>query len=579
MKVFSGIPASSGFAIGEAFVYIDEPPEIPRYSIDESRIGAEWARFQKSIGWAVEEVKVLYTWASRDVSKEQADIFQAHLMMLEDVDFHDQIKDRLENSLQNIEWVVWEVSRELSQKLSSSPDPVFRERAVDITDVSRRILDSLLSVTQRRFSLADLQNDVILVVHDLMPSDLLVMNKSHVKGLAMDMGSKTCHTAILARSFNIPAVLGLSNLSKEVKDGQTLALNGFSGTVVLDPDKQTLTQQQDDEKEYHKQANLLDSLRELPAQTLDGHRVTLNANIEFPEEVQQVLNYGAEGIGLYRSEFLFLTPGRPANEETQYDAYSLVLKAMGKLPVTIRTADVGGDKAHPELQPASEKNPLLGCRAIRFSLAFPELFKTQLRAILRASVHGNVRIMFPMISGIEEMEQAIALLEETRLECKKNGQPFAQDIQVGAMIEIPSAAMTADILAAKSNFFSLGTNDLIQYSLAVDRGNEKVNYLSDPCHPAVLRLLKRTIDAAHEKGIKVAMCGELAGDPSATAMLLGLGLDEFSMTASSIPKIKQIIRFTTIESCKALAEQAMAGCSIAEVHALVDAWMANNAKN
>jgi phosphotransferase system enzyme I (PtsI) len=578
MKTFTGIPASAGLATGRAFVYPDdEIPEIPRYGITGAEVAAEWERLQNAVSGAVEETRQLHERAGREISREQADIFQAHLMMLEDADFQDQIRDRLKKNLQNIEWTVWDMSREISQKLMSSPDPLFRERAVDIADVSRRVISKLLSVTRTRFSLADIDEDVIVVAHDLLPSDALVMNKARVKGLALDEGSRTSHTAILARAFNIPAVLGLSSFSREIKDGETLVLNGNTGTVIADPDRQTLALLRDEEKRFLKQTDRLIALRDLPAETTDGRRVALKANIEFPEEAGRALHFGAEGIGLYRSEFLFIAPGKAAEEEVQYQAYRRVLEAMGKLPVTIRTVDVGGDKILPELQTVSEKNPLLGWRAIRLSLAHPEMFKVQLRAILRASVNGNARIMFPMISGIEELEQALALLDEARLECTKKGQPFADTIEAGAMIEIPSAAMTADILAEKSDFFSLGTNDLVQYTLAVDRGNEKVNYLGESHHPAVLRFIKGTIDAAHKKGIKAAMCGELAGDPEAAAILLGLGLDEFSMSASSIPLIKQIIRGTSLESCKALAEKALGSRSIAEVRAAVNEWMAHNA--
>jgi phosphotransferase system enzyme I (PtsI) len=418
---------------------------------------------------------------------------------------------------------------------------------------------------------------VILVVHDLLPSEALTMNKSHVKGLAMDQGSRTSHTAILARAFNIPAVLGLASISKEIQDGQLLVLNGNTGTVITDPDREILARYEKEKKQFRKEADKLDALRDLPAETTDGYRVTLKANIEFPEEAEQTLRYGAEGIGLYRSEFLYITPGKAAEEEAQYRAYTQVLQAMGSRPVTIRTVDVGGDKVIQELSTVIEKNPLLGWRAIRLSLAHPDMFMVQLRAILRASVHGNVRVMFPMISGIEELEQARALFDEAKSECKKKGQPFAEKIETGAMIEIPSAAMTADILAEKADFFSIGTNDLIQYTLAVDRGNEKVSYLGEAHHPAVLRLLKRIIDAAHEKGIRAAMCGELAGDPSAAAILAGLGLDEFSMNAAAIPVIKRIIRSTTLESCKSLAERALQARSIAAVRAEVDEWMAHNA--
>jgi phosphotransferase system enzyme I (PtsI) len=579
VKTFTGVPASAGVAIGKAFVYVeDDIPEIPCYSIKESEVPAERQRLLKAVAETIEEVKVLHERASKEISSEQAGIFQAHLLMLEDDVLHEQVRNRLIESKHNAEWVVWDASREVSQKLMLSPDPIFRERAMDITDVSYRLIRCLLGVEHGHSTLTTLNEDVILVTHDLMPSDTLVMDKSRVKGIALDGGSRTCHTAILARAFNIPAVLGLSGFSKEVKDGQMLALNGSSGVVVIDPDKRILAQQKDEEKKHRKQSGKLDALRDLPAETTDGYRVKLKGNIEFPEEAEKLLKLGAEGIGLYRSEFLFIAPGKAAEEESQYEAYSKVLEKMGNLPVTIRTVDLGGDKVIPELQTISEKNPLLGWRAIRLSLANPELFKIQLRAILRASAHGNVRIMFPMISGIEELEQALVLLDEARAECSGKGQHFDKNIAVGAMIEIPSAAMTADILAEKTDFFSIGTNDLIQYTVAVDRGNEKVSYLGEPYHPAVLRFLKTTIDAAHNRGIKAAMCGELAGDPSATAILLGLGLDEFSMTASSIPLIKRIIRGNSIKSCRVLADECMRGRSITEVRSSMQKWIADNAQ-
>ncbi|MDR0456996.1 MAG: phosphoenolpyruvate--protein phosphotransferase [Treponema sp.] len=579
MKTFTGIPASSGLAIGKALVYAeDENSEIPRFSITRAEISSEWKRLQKALAKAVSELTALHERAGREMNREQADIFQAHLLMLEDDEFHGQLKEGLKKNLKNIEWVVENICGEMRQKLMALPDPIFRERAVDIADVSHRIIHCLYPAAQTRSVLAELNEDVILVAHDLMPSDTLTLDKSRVKGIALDEGSGTCHTAILARAFNIPAVLGLSLVSREVKNGEMIALNGSTGTVTVNPDRQTVESQENERKIQNKQIDELSALRELPAETTDGRRVTLKANIGLPEEAAGALHYGAEGIGLYRSEFLFIGPGRDAGEEIQFLAYSQVLKIMGKLPVTIRTVDLGGDKVIPGFQTTSEKNPLLGWRAIRLSLASPELFKVQLRAILRAGVSGNARIMFPMISGIEEVEQALALLDEARAECVKKGQPCAETIETGVMIEIPSAAAIADILAEKSAFFSIGTNDLIQYSLAVDRGNEKVGYLGDYHHPAVLRFLRHTIDAAHKQGIKAAMCGELAGDPSATALLLGLGLDEFSMTASAIPRIKKIIRGTSLESCKKLAAEALNGRSIAEVRAVVQAWTADSEK-
>jgi len=585
MKTFTGIPVSDGVAIGKAFVYVeDTSPEIPRYSISEGDVPSEWNRLQTAVARAADEVNALLEQARRQMGK-QADIFQAHLFMLEDVDFLDEIRDKLKQNLLNIECIVQDISRELCRKLKQSPDAAFRERAADIADVSRRVIDCLLCVEREASFPADLDEDTILVARDLMPSDTLLIDKSKVKGIALEEGGKTSHTAILANAFGIPAVLGLSNLSRGLRNGEPLILNGSSGVVIVNPDVETLEQQEREKEKARKRAEGFAGIRELPAETIDGHRVALLANIGLPEEAENLHRYGAEGVGLYRTEFLFMTPGNTADEETQYEAYGSVLKAMGKMPVTIRTMDAGGDKivqsknagdGFAQAQTAGEKNPLLGLRAIRFSLANPELFKVQLRALLRAGIHGNLKIMFPLICCVEEVEQARALLDEARAECKKNKQPFAENIEIGVMIEVPSAAVTADIIAEKSDFFSVGTNDLIQYGLAVDRGNDKVHYLSDSHQPAVLRLLKRTIDAAHENGIKTSVCGELAGDVSATAILVGLGLDEFSMNAASIPRVKEIIRGTTLESCKALAAKALRGRSVAEVRACVNAWTAEN---
>lgn len=573
MKKLSGISVSPGIVIGKLFLHRgNEFLNIPRYAIRKTQVEPEWRRFLSAMEAAAEDMRGLHDKAVREMSRDKAAIFEAHLMMLEDTEFQGQIKARLESERENIEWVVWESTQEIAGKILSSPDARFRERAVDIADVSHRMMRKLLGI--KEFALAELTEDVILVAHDLLPSEALYMNKERVKALALDMGGYTSHTAILARAFGIPAVLGLSSITREVNAGDILVVDGEAGEVIVNPGKAALANYQDAMARRERERGALHSLADLPAETTDGHRVSLMANIEIPEEVEQALRYGAEGIGLYRSEFLFLTPGQAAEEETQYQAYSRVLKAMGDLPVTIRTLDVGGDKVSPNPQAADEKNPLLGWRGIRMCLALPDLFKTQLRAILRAGVHGSVKIMFPMISGIEELEQALALLEEAKEECRRKKQGFAEAIEVGAMIEIPSAALTAEILAQKSDFFSIGTNDLLQYTLAVDRGNEKVSYLTQPFHPAALRLLKMTIDAAHAGGIKAAMCGELAGSVYAAPVLLGLGLDEFSMAASAIPQVKGIIRGVSLEECRALAEQVLAGVSYQQTHALIDAWLA-----
>jgi phosphotransferase system enzyme I (PtsI) len=575
MKKLATYPVSSGVAIGKAFLYLEKDlPEIPHYGIRKNQIEKEFKRFKIACEEAAKEVQILHERATREMGKEHADIFAAHLMMIEDVSFQDQIHARLKETQANIDWVVFDTSRHIMQKVLSSPDPVFRERAADINDVSRRILSRLLSI--KKVSLANIDRDVILVAHDLLPSEMLTLNRKNVKGIVTDKGGRTSHTAILARAFNIPAVLGLSAATTEIAPDDILILNADAGEIFINPGKKDLDKWEKLGARYNKKLDGLSRIRDLPAETKDGYRVLLKANIELPEEADELHRFGAEGIGLYRSEFLFLNPGHTASEEHQLHSYSLVLKAMGNLPVTIRTVDIGGDKILPDFFKAVEKNPLLGWRAIRFSLSMPEFFKTQLRAILRSSVDGNVKIMFPLISGIEELEEALGLLEEAKAECRKKKQPFADNIEVGTMIEVPSAAMTADILATRSDFFSIGTNDLIQYSLAVDRGNEKVSYLAQLVHPAMLRFLKTTIDAAHSRGIKAAMCGEMAGNPGMAALLLGLGLDEFSMLAASIPQVKRIIRDVTAGTCRKLAAELLKGVSCTANDALLKAWMTEN---
>ena len=565
MKVLSGISAAPGIAIGSAFLYLDDM-EIPRYTIPKEQTWEEMKRFITAVEEAAAELRALQ---GRAVTKEQEAIFLAHLMMVEDQDFRFKVQVRLETNYENIEWVVSEVARELARKLMESSNEYLRERTSDVVDVSRRIIKCLLGI--KRFSLSDLQEDVILVARNLLPSEVLAMNKDRVKALVLDSGSRTSHTAILLRSFGIPGVAGLSSATMEINNGDRIIVDGKIGQIFHDPDNKTLKHYEDLLTSQKFSLNSVSALKNFPAETIDGRTITLNANIGIPEDAEEIFRYGADGIGLYRSEFLFLQKERHSEEE-QLEAYSRVVKSMKGKTVTIRTVDLGGDRALPAMANEGEKNPLMGWRAIRFSLALPDLFKTQLRAILRASVHGKVQIMFPMISGIEELEQALVFLEEARKECRKKGQDFADDIKTGTMIEIPSAVITAEILAKKSDFFSIGTNDLIQYTLAVDQENKKVGHLAQGTQIAVLRFIKHTIDAAHNAGIPAAMCGEMAADPAVTALLVGLGLDEFSMNAVSVPHIKHIIRNVSFESCKSLAKEALASVSHKQVQELIRSW-------
>jgi phosphotransferase system enzyme I (PtsI) len=468
----------------------------------------------------------------------------------------------------NIEQIIWNVSEEIIQKLSLLPGPGFKERIADVSSLTQELLNKLLSVKQ--FSLAGLDEEVIVTARDLLPSQALAMNKNFVKAIVTDAGSKLSHTAIIARASEIPAVMGLSSASAEIKSGDMLIVDGNEGIVFVDPDRKTLERYRVLIKESRAKVKLAGNLSLYSAETRDGRHITLKVNMETPSELKKALAHGAEGVGLYRSEFLFLAEGGATDEENQYRAYSGMLGVAKELPVTIRTLDAGGDKIISDLfQSSGEKNPLLGWRSIRFSLSMPDIFKTQLRAILRASVHGNVKVMFPLISGVEELKQALKIWEEAKAECTEKKQAYKKNIPVGIMIEVPSAALVADKLIKKADFFSIGTNDLIQYTLGVDRGNERVSYLAQPKHPAILHLIKMTIDAAHKHGKEAAMCGEMAGDAKLTRLLIGLGLDEFSMNAAAIPDVKRIVRESSFAECQKLARRALRCASAEEVSALL----------
>jgi phosphotransferase system enzyme I (PtsI) len=571
MTELTGISASPGIAIGKVFLYTDETPHVPRYRIGADDVESELARYDAAAERAKEELEALREKSQNEMVNRDADFLDSHLMMLEDRDLRGGIEEHLREWQYNVEWVLVRHVERLVAKLDAASDEYLRERSSDIRDVSKRILNQLMH--RERISLSDLEEEVILVCHDLLPSDAISMNQRRVMGIAMDAGGKTSHTAILARSFEIPAVLGLSTVVRSANTGDTIIVDGNRGKIIVHPDEQTLNRYQEVQREYRRREVKLMELNDLPAETKDGKLLHLKANIEVPEEVDAVLSHGAGGVGLYRSEFLFLRPGTLPSEEQQSAAYSQVLESMGDKPVTIRTLDLGGDKVVPRFEDLSEKNPILGWRAIRFCLSHMHIFRIQLRALLRASVRGNLRIMFPMISGVEELNQALEALEGAKAELRSEGIPFAPNVPVGIMIEVPSAALTSDILAKKVDFFSIGTNDLIQYTIAVDRGNENIAYLYEPFHPAVLRLLKSIIDSAHLAGIPVGMCGEMAGDPQATPILLGLGLDEFSMSAVGIPEIKRIIRSMSLVEAEEIVGRVLEMRSYTEIDAYMNDLM------
>ncbi|MFP4362598.1 MAG: phosphoenolpyruvate--protein phosphotransferase [Spirochaetia bacterium] len=571
MKEYSGISASPGIAIGKAFLYVDNPIKIPKYDIGEEEIDAEIDRFNNAIERATQEIHELKEKTSEEIGEEENKFLDSHVLMLADPEFQERVSDSIKKYLKNVEWILFQVVDEIVEKLNASKDSYLQERTVDFHDVAKRVLNHLLYTD--RISLSDISEEVILITHNLLPSDAVAMNKRKIKAIAMDMGGKTSHTAILARSFEIPAVLGLSKITSDINTGDEIIVDGNKGKVIVNPDKATKAEYIRSLQEWQRREVQLLTMNELPAETKDGKLIFLKANIEVPEEIESVLAHGSSGIGLYRSEFLFLGPGKLAPEEEQYRAYSKVVKAMKGKPVTIRTLDIGGDKIIPDIEGLDEKNPILGWRAVRFCLTRIDIFKAQLRALLRASVHGDLRIMFPMISGLEELNNALEVVESVKADLRNEGVPFNEEIPIGIMIEVPSAALSSDILARKVQFFSIGTNDLIQYTIAVDRGNEKIAYLYEPFHPGVLRLIKTIIDNAHNYGIPVSMCGEMAGDPNASVILLGLGLDEFSMSAFGIPEIKRIVRSVSMAEAEELVGTIMEMRSCREIDEYVTEWM------
>lgn len=575
MRIIKGIPSSPGIAIGKVFLYANQHIKIPVYSIDKSEIPQEIERFKEAVGKTEKDLKELKSQSSNASKKEKEkdlEIIDTHLMMLQDPDLHSQVKSGLKDQLVNIERVLELTINMMIETLQNSDDQYLQERIVDLYDVESRLLHHLLYID--RTSLSDIQEKVVLVSSNLLPSQVLSLNKEYVQALALDAGGRTSHTAILARSFEIPAVLGLSAISEKVKNGDTIIVDGNAGKVIIRPNRRTVEDYMVYLFRWEKHEQSLMKLNELPSESQDGHRVILKANLEIPDEIDSALQHGAEGVGLYRSEFLFLKPGEVASEQEQYEAYSQVLKGMGqKKPVTIRTIDVGGDKVIPGIEDFDEENPILGWRAIRFCLSRKDIFRSQLKAMLRASVHGKLQIMFPMISGVEELNDVLQVLENVKEECRREGTEFDEDLKVGTMIEVPSAALIADIIAERVDFFSIGTNDLIQYTIAVDRGNGKIAYLYQPFHPGVLRFIKMIIDHGHTAGIPVGMCGEMAGDPVSTVLLLGMGLDEFSMSPSAILEVKRIIRSVSYSDAQQLVDVIMEMDSYIEINAYVRKWM------
>ncbi|MEY2529883.1 MAG: phosphoenolpyruvate-protein phosphotransferase system enzyme [Verrucomicrobiota bacterium] len=552
---FQGVGVSPGVSRGTLHVIRDDGDEVARHRIEPSEIPNEIGRFETALIQTRSQILEMQERIAQSIGAKDAGIFDAHLLVVEDRTLIDEVLRKLQADLCNVEFVFQQVATHYADTLSQIDDPYLRERALDIQDVTRRVVRNLQGKAPKDF--LSLTHRHILVAHNITPSDTATMNREHTIGLATDLGSRTSHTAIMARSLGIPAIVGLHDATDKLQTGQEALIDGYNGLLILDPKPDTLWHYGELEHRRSLVAEQLTGLRETKSTTRDGRHIVLSANIELPDEVEAAPRNGAEGIGLYRTEFLYLNRTTLPTEEEQYATYRKVAEQVQPHPLIIRTFDLGGDKVAGALDSGDEMNPFLGHRAIRFSLERVDIFKAQLRAIIRASAVGNVKIMFPMISGLEELRRALAVFEECKAELKSEGQEFDPKTEVGAMIEIPGAAMCAERLAREIDFFSNGTNDLIQYTLAVDRVNERVAHLYEPTHPAVLRLLKMTADAAHAHGIWVGVCGEMAGDLSLTPLLLGLGMDELSVGASVVPRVKRAVQSLTHTECQKLVEEAM----------------------
>lgn len=563
-KRYKGIPVSPGIIVGKVFLFDRGEESVAARDIKKDDIPEEIAKLENSLIQTRKEILELKDRLSQGMGREHADIFNAQLLVVEDRSLIEEVIKKLESDRKNVEFIFQQVSKKYIKIFSEMEDEYLRERASDIRDVAHRVIHNLLG--KQREDLAHLKEEVVVIAYDLSPSDTAMMHKEKVVGFATDIGGRTSHTAIMARSLEIPAVVGLHNLSRKLQAGSTVIIDGNNGFVIVDPTQETIAGYTKEKNKLEQFEEKLLELRKLPAETRDGCRIILAANIELPEDVPSAIHHGAEGIGLYRTEFIYLNRADLPTEEEHFEAYKTVAKKIAPNSVIIRTMDLGGDKFLSHLQVAKEMNPYLGWRAIRFSLARLDIFKIQLRAILRASAYGNLKIMYPLISGLGELKKANDILAKVKDELKKGGIRFNEDVEVGAMIEVPSAALISDILAREADFFSIGTNDLIQYALAIDRVNEKVAYLYEPTHPAIIRILKQIIDAAHKEGIWVGMCGEMAGDPVTALISVGLGIDELSTSAIVIPEIKKAIRSVSMAQLQEIIGEIMEYKEAKQIH-------------
>jgi phosphotransferase system enzyme I (PtsI) len=556
-NILQGIAVSPGIVIGKVrLVDRSRVKILYQYLISEEQVSREVKRFKKALSATRKQILSLKKKMPEQV-KGHAFILDTQLMIMDDAKISESTVDAIVTEKINAEWALKKSVQEITHLFEQMDNGYIKERIHDVEYVAERVLRNLSGKEQE--SLSEINERVIIVAHDLSPADTSEMNTARVMGFVTDVGGKTSHTAIMAQALEIPAVVGLESVTQQVRDGMLIIVDGNTGEVVLEPDDDHIILYEEKQLDLERYRTSIQRIGYLPAETVDGHIIAVQANLELLEEVVPARDHGAEGIGLYRTEFLYLrTQGKGLPTERElYEDYRKLAETVAPDPVTIRTLDLGGDKFSSDFKFAGEMNPALGLRAIRFCLKEPKVFKSQLRAILRASAHGNIRLLFPMVSGLQEILEAKTILQEVKQELNRKKIKYARKIDLGIMIEIPSAVTMADALAKHVDFFSIGTNDLIQYALAIDRGNEHVAYMYQPFHPAILRMIQQVVTAAKNAGIKVALCGEMAGDPFCTIILVGIGLDELSMNAHSIPIIKRIIRAISMKEAQADLERIM----------------------
>lgn len=573
--MISGILASPGIAFGKALLLKEDEIVINQGKISVDQIDAEINRFLEARTKSAAQLEAIKTMAGRTFGEEKEAIFEGHIMLLEDEELEGDIRSFIKDNKASADKAIYEVIEQYAKMMAELDDPYLRERATDFRDIGTRLVKNVLGIAVVNLSTID--EEVILVAKDLTPSETAQINLKYVLGFVTDIGGRTSHTSIMARSLELPAIVGTNDITARVNNGEMLILDGINNQIIINPTAEQLAEAKKFQAQFQAEKDELAKLKDLPAITLDGHQVEVCANIGTVKDTEGAIRNGAEGVGLYRTEFLFMDRDALPTEDEQFKAYKEVAAAMPDQPIIVRTMDIGGDKELPYMNFPKEMNPFLGWRAVRIFFDREDIMHAQLKAILRASAFGKLRIMFPMIISVEEFRSLKATVEQLKAELRADGKAFDESIEVGIMIETPAAAVMAHHLAKEVDFFSIGTNDLTQYTLAVDRGNEMISAMYNPLSPSVLTLIKMVIDASHDNGKWTGMCGELAGDERATLLLLGMGLDEFSMSAISVPRIKKLIRNTNFEDVKAMADQALSYATAAEIEACVDNFIKQKA--